>query len=625
MSRTQLSQNSLALLKRHALVVMSICYLPHITTEPSWLFIIFLAAVGYRLLADYFNYPVMPRWMRFALVMACLFLLYGSVHSTGFLIRCLLAFIILKCLELNTVRDIKALILCNFFLIFSALLVVQELWTFLYLLIAILANLSILLSVSAPAATLRQVSSKSSQQLLLVIPLSLMLFYVFPRIEPLWQVPTTSRNYTGFNDKMSFGSISQLFNDDSVVMQIAFKDKPILDGYWRGIILSIYTGDSWNPSWYNNLSFLPLQPFKENETADYEIILEPNQTKWLFYTGYPVASEPKLLFLSSHGLVRQNNDATTQRFSYSLKVQPSPPYHVLNAMEYAEATQLPNDINPRLSAWAKEQFANAHMDVPTFIQFLHDYIHQQSFWYTLKPPTLNADKNQMDRFWFDTQKGFCEHYASAVTFILRAAGIPARVVMGFHSGQWNPISHTILIQRSDAHAWLEYWLANSGWQSLDPTAFIAAERIDQTIRDRQLYLLNEAGLPWWEQFNFILESVRFFSERWFLFYNQDTQQNLLQSLGLGGWNSGDLLQASIACMVIFILLLGLYYQWRQRQIQDPLVLEYHLLQKEFRRLHISTQASATLKQQCQSLSNQSPELVTMLSAFIHRRVGRGAH
>jgi transglutaminase-like putative cysteine protease len=617
------SQHHLLALKQHTLFAVFVCYCPNFTTVPWWVSIFFIMGIGYRFIADYFSYPIMPRYIRFCIVMGCLVLLNTNIFSSGFFIRFLLVFVTLKCIEMHTVRDLKVLVLCNFYLILSALIEIQELWIILYLLIAILANLSIMLKLSASQVSLKQISRRSSQQLLIAIPLSILLFYVFPRIDPLWHVPSASQGHVGFNERMSPGSIAQVFNDDSIALQITFKKEPILNGYWRGIILSRYIGESWNPSSYTYFSFSPLRELKVNEIADYEIIVEPNQKKWLFYQGYPLAAQSDLLFSSNHGLIRKNNTATTQRFAYSIKVQ-SAPYHALKLREYAEATQLPSNSNPRLNAWSKKQFANAHQDVRSFITFLHDYIHQQPFWYTLTPPALTSKINQMDSFWFDTQKGFCEHYASAITYILRAAGIPARVILGYHGGEWNPITQSITLQQNDAHAWLEYWQDGIGWQELDPTSFIAFERIDQTIRNRQIELLNQdnylniSDVPWAQKIKLFSDSARFFTERWFLFYNQNTQQNLLQHVGLGEWDKVQLLQASVGCMILFFTLLGLYYQWRQKLRLDPLLLEYHLLQKQFRRFNISTNPSATLKQQCQSLINKAPTLTRNLSAFMHR-------
>jgi transglutaminase-like putative cysteine protease len=607
-------------LKRHILLVLCICYIPHITTQPVWLFILLLVAIAYRLTADYFNYPLMPAWVRFLLVIGCFLLLSGDAFSSGFFIRFLLTYIILKCFELNTIRDIKALVLCNFFLIFSALIVTQELWIIIYLFTALFANLSIMIKLSAPEVKLREIGSNSGWQLLIVIPLSVLLFYVFPRIDPLWRISSVTKVSNSLDDKLTPGSIASFFNDDTMAMRVTFTKNPILRGYWRAITLNVFTGESWYPSKFNPSNFAPLTELKKNEVPDYEVLLEPTQKKWLFYAGYPVAGASNLLFSSDHGLVRGTKEAIIKRFSYSLKVQ-SEPYHPISSTEFAEATQLPNNNNLQLRAWAKEQYAQLNNDTKAFIAFLHQYIHNQPFWYTLTPPALNADRNQIDRFWFETKKGYCEHYASAVTFILRAAGIPARVVLGYYGGRWNPITNTIIIQQNSAHAWLEYWQQDSGWVRLDPTSFIAPERIDKTINNRQIDLLDQSNyitisdVPWRQKITMLVDSARFYSERWFLFYNHSAQESLLQDIGLGTWSTEELLQVSVISIPIFFALIGLYYQWRQRRVQDPLLREYHLLQQQFRKLNITTHPSATIHQQCQALIERVPELACFIEDF----------
>jgi hypothetical protein len=230
----------------------------------------------------------------------------------------------------------------------------------------------------------------------------------------------------------------------------------------------------------------------------------------------------------------------------------------------------------------------------------------------------------MDEFWFETRKGFCEHYASAVTIILRSVNLPARVVVGYQGGEWNPIAHYLTIQQRDAHAWVEYWEEGSGWQQLDPTFYIAPERIDQTILDQQNQRLNHTEylgsyhLSWLQQSKLLLESARFLAERWLLFYNQDTQRNLLAHLGLGHWGVDKLLQAAIAFIILFIIIMGLWYLWWQKQSVDPLLIQYHLLQKEFKRFKVLIHPSATLIQQCQSLMNNAPNLSSLVTLFLSR-------
>lgn len=122
---------------RYALLVMLICYFPHFLTCPLWLTVFILTTLCYKLISDYFAYPLLDSKIRFIVVIICLFLLkiqYGSIISSGFFIGFLLAFIGLKTIEIHNDRDIRILILCNFYLIFASLIVVQELWIIPYLL-----------------------------------------------------------------------------------------------------------------------------------------------------------------------------------------------------------------------------------------------------------------------------------------------------------------------------------------------------------------------------------------------------------------------------------------------------------------------------------------------------------
>jgi protein-glutamine gamma-glutamyltransferase len=621
------SQHTLMMVTRHALLVMLICYLPHFATAPWWLFLLVLSAIGYRLIADYYGIPLLNAWIRFSLVVLCMVLLkiqYGTIISSGFFVGFLLTFIGLKTIETHTIRDLKVLTLCNFYLIFSALIVTQELWIIIYMLVAVVANLSLMLKLSANQASLRHIGSRSIKQVLIAIPLSILLFYIFPRIaNPLWQVPSLGQSQTGFSEKMSPGSIIDLFSDDSTALRVTFHNKPILNGYWRGLILSFYNGISWNPNDLPATAFAPLPNLPADAAPDYEVILEPHQKKWLFYLGYPAAGAPDLLFLSDSGLISKNKEIIDQRFAYQIKLR-SPPYQDLTPREFVQNTQFPKTMNPRIRAWSREQFARLNNNPESFIAFLRNYINQQPYWYTLSPPSLPNSNQQMDNFWFDTRKGFCEHYASAVTLILRSAGIPARVIVGYQGGEWNPVARYMTVKQSDAHAWLEYWQKGVGWKQFDPTFFIAAERIDQQIIDAQSYRLNQSDhvdtsdMSWLTRTRLFLESAQFFTERWLLFYNQETQSELLSKAGLGDWRMGQLLQAAVALSLLFLVLFGLVYQWRQKRSQDPLLTEYHRLQKEFRRFNVPIEPSSTLKQQCHSLSDKAPDLAPELSSFLSR-------
>ncbi len=614
----------LLLLTRYALCVMLICYLPHWVSAPLWLSISILIAVGYKLLADYFGYPKFPFIIKMIVVVVALFALkvhYQSIMTGGFFIGFLLLFVGLKSIEVSSVRDIKVIIICNFYLIFTALILNQDLWIIAYLLMAILANLVLMFRLHASKITFKQLSRQSIKQLLFVIPLGLLLFYIFPRFaEPLWRVPSQATSQLGFPDTMRPGSIAELVQDERIAFRVTFTDKPLLNAYWRGLVLNYYNGFSWVPR-PGKLPFYNLKELEASEKGDYEIIMEPHQQAWLFYTKLPVEARPPLQFSQDAGLKRSNNRPIERRFAYALKVQEMPFYQPLSQRALIQNLQQPINLNPLLAAWSKEQFNKNNRDPQAFISFLKRYIKQQPFWYTLSPPKL-AVPNQMDYFWFTTQKGFCEHYASAVTFILRAAGIPARIVIGYQGGHWNPVAQYLTVYQNNAHAWVEYWQENRGWQAFDPTSFIAPNRIDESVQnwssadsthDSFAY---SSQLSWLENSRLMLDSLRFYADRWLLFYNQEAQRDLLKKVGLQQLTMTQLLQVAIACFILFIVLIGLFYKYLQTRKLDRLTIEYELLQKQFRRLQVVTPSSATLHQQCRALIKKIPRLATTMATFL---------
>lgn len=315
---------------RYALFTTLICYLPYATIAPWWLLLFIVIALVFKLISAYYGFARLPKSILFVLIPSLLILLkihYGTIISSTFYIGFLLTFIGLKITELYTDRDLKVLIFFNFYVIFANLILIQELWIITYLVIAVFANLSLMLKITAPQASLRQIGGSSIKQVLIAIPLSIVLFYIVPRLAvPLWQVPSQTQTRIGFNGTMNPGSIAQLFHDESTAFRVTFKAQPILNGYWRGVLLNFYNGISWNSVLYGKDNFHPLPPLTANVQPDYELLLEPHQQQWLFYIDTPTASNPKLLFSPSSGLVNEKKTLITQRFSYAIQSKkiPSP-------------------------------------------------------------------------------------------------------------------------------------------------------------------------------------------------------------------------------------------------------------------------------------------------------------
>ncbi len=612
---------------RYAILVMVICFLPHIMTAPWWLSLLAILVVFYRLTAEYQQYPMLPSWFRALIVIMALVLLRWQYHSfmaSGFFIGTLLTFFWLKIIEVHSIRDVKIIVLASIYVVFAALVTNISLWVFPWLALAIMANIILLFKLELPSFQVSQLGFRSMRLLGVALPVTLVMFFIFPRFtSPLWVVNLPTEGQTAFKEEMSPGTLSSVKLDNSTAMQVRFNHKKARPNlYWYGLVLSTYDGVTWKelPKQYDRFVNVPLVFWQEK--ADYEVILEPHYKRWLFYLPNPVVALPGLKFSTSSGLMTVTEMLVNQRFSYAFSSQP-PVYRPLSPLLLQQNLQLPEHANPRLKVWATEQKQPFGEDTKAFVDFLLAFIHQQPYWYTLQPKPIGIGDDQLDRFWFDTREGYCEYYASAMAFILRASGVPARVILGYYRGEWNPLGQFLNIRQRDAHAWVEYWQPGSGWVMVDPSAAISSSRIDRDIQnalsrdeaffsDWSQYRLT---ISWFMQFKLAYASVRFFWERWILFYNQDQQQSLLKSIGLDNMKPGTLFQIWVVFAILFLFSGWFYIQYR-RSKTDPLKKEYAQLQKAMSRYLVHTLPPATLARQWQELAENKPELEGVLRGYL---------
>lgn len=612
----------------HTLLMMSICYLPFLMSAPWWITALAVITISWRLASDHFNQPLPAFWIRMGLIIGCITLL--SVYSnhffaSDFFINTLLCFFWLKVIELQKARDLRLLILISFYVIFSAFILHLTLWILFYLLFALFANITLLIKLEAPLLTYAYLIRKSVLFLAITTPVSLLLFFIFPRLsQPLWQIQWPAQHKTGFSETLAPGSLSTLYEDNSMVMRITFKKPPdSANLYWTGLILNHYNGKTWRlyPDTISNDK--ALLKLSKKTLADYEILLEPHQKRWLFYLKTPKAAWPGLQFSPDSGLTRLDKKKIHHQFAYAL-ISKTAPYQPLNQKTLQAYLQLPSKVNPKLRAWIlKEKKLSQNQTVPLIKRILQ-HIHQQPFWYTLTPKPLNLEQDPLDTFWFDTQEGYCEHYASTVAFLLRAANIPSRVIVGYYRGEWNPAGQYLTVRQKDAHAWVEYWEPGIGWQRIDPTHAIAKHRISDTLAndagmrsERFDWSVGYFNLAWWQKANLQLASIRFFWERWLLFYNQEQQHTLLKIFGLSKVDWADLLKLWSASVLGFLLLGGLWIYLRQPMKPDPVLKEYERLQREFKRFHLKTSPPATFKSICDALIQKKPTLKRTIVAYVN--------
>jgi transglutaminase-like putative cysteine protease len=273
---------------------------------------------------------------------------------------------------------------------------------------------------------------------------------------------------------MSPGSFSSLMLSEAVAFRASFKSRiPALGSmYWRGPVMTEFDGTTWRAA-------PPGPTARKSHTAspaiEYTVTVEPHGKQWLFAIDLPGEAPPRSVV--THDMQILASQPVTARVRYDMVSFIGEQYGRDERTSVLQrALHLPAGLNPKTAALA-QALRNRHADERTFMQAVLAMFNQQGFFYTLSPPLLG--QHAVDEFLFGTRSGFCEHYASAFAVLMRAAGVPARVVTGYLGGEFNPIGDYLIVRQADAHAWTEVWLRGEGWVRVDPTAVVAPGRVAQ--------------------------------------------------------------------------------------------------------------------------------------------------
>ena len=472
-----------------------------------------------------------------------------------------LLLITLKAFESSSQRDWNVLLLAMLFLIGSAVLFNQSLLTGLWLLAALTAA-AVCLAVSAGGLGLREALRCAASSLLAVLPLAAVLFVSVPRMkEPLWRIPQGGQQAkTGLSGTMQPGSISNLVQSDEWVANITFSDglKPQpRDLYWRAIIMSDFDGTRWQAMPDFAADSAPQLRVSEGRGVRYQMIIR-DQNGALPVLDYPAGVLPQGLVRRLGGTVRaERSREGLRRLDLQAALGDTLP-HALNEAEYLRYTRLPEG-NPQTRRLA-ETLAKQSPTERAFIRNVLNHFSRRHFSYTLRPPTT-AGRNSIDEFMFATRQGFCEHYAQSFAVIMRAAGLPARIVTGYQGAEYNPQGGFWQIRAKDAHAWTEVWLPSEQvWLRVDPTAAVAAVRTEQGIgsalpQNDRVLIADESAFSRWR------DAGQFYWQQWVVNYDQSRQNSFFSLLGLGGFNLKTLLLFLPAALSAALLPL---YRWQAK-------------------------------------------------------------
>jgi transglutaminase-like putative cysteine protease len=382
--------------------------------------------------------------------------------------------------------------------------------------------------------TARAAFGLAGRTLAYALPLTLLLFLFFPRVQgQIWSLPVGSAAVTGLGDEMSPGSISQLSESDDPAFRVTFEAPrpPSTSLYWRGPVLHQFDGYTWRRELGRVYRSARLE--YEGPAYRYRITLEPHRQRWWFALDLPVPPQrPGVFFTFDYQLV--SAEPVSQAVSYELAS------HIRYRSDDEASLlarridlQLPPGRNRRTLQWARRERERAGSDA-AYVTRVLELFRDGGFVYSLTPPLLDLDS--VDDFVFRTRTGFCGHYASAFATLMRAAGIPARVVTGYHGGEWNPIGQYLIVRQSDAHAWVEIWVDGRGWSRIDPTAVVAPDRLQRAALDRIAAAAGAADpliaeLGWWARTALTWDAVNTWWKIRVLDFDLGSQLELLRDLG----------------------------------------------------------------------------------------------
>jgi transglutaminase-like putative cysteine protease len=410
------------------------------------------------------------------------------------------------------------------------------------------------------------------------MPLMLLLFVLFPRIPgPLWGIPQDAHSaITGIDNTMRMGSISNLALSEQIAFRVKFEGEipSQSDRYWRGPVLWNFDGATWTE--FDNKNMMATAPILKmtGDAFNYTTTIEPNDNNWLFALDFPLNPDANLASYLQYDGQLKTVKPLSQRQQITLTSYPNYRFNAEDDTLKNVALELPFNKHPKTRQLALSwvEMTSSPSDIVTLAL---NYFNQQDFVYTLQPPLLSDDK--IDAFLFDTKEGFCEHFAASFTVLMRAAGIPARVVTGYQGGELNPVDGYLTIRQYDAHAWSEVWIAGQGWLRIDPTSAVSRQRIDQGMTQTMPNTFNQppAFIPrnkqiesLWRSIKNNLNAVDNAWNQWVLDYGPSAQKSLLKKLGMTSPNWQTMVLWLIMGFFIVSALISLYLLYN-RPDQTP--------------------------------------------------------
>jgi protein-glutamine gamma-glutamyltransferase len=545
---------------------------PHAVRMPWWLTLLALCLYAWRFWFALNRAPLPSRWLVLGVAALAILLVWmetRTVFGRTSGIFLLVVFSGLKLLETRTQRDAAVVAFLGYFLIITNFLYTQSIPTAVMMGVALYMLTATLIGLAAPQRATRANLRTAGILLAHAAPAALALFLLFPRVHgPLWGLPQDAyAGISGLSDSMAPGNLSRLVLSDAVAFRAQFEGEapPHRLLYWRGPVLWDFDGRSWN------VGTPFLAPYAAAESGgtrySYSVVLEPHNRTWLFALESAATLPEQARFTPDGQLLTAFPVRARMRYTVESISEAQPrPREIASLLR--RALRLPADFNPRALALGQEWREQSSSDAQ-ILQRAIEFLRAGKYQYTLEPPLLARDS--VDDFLFNTRAGFCEHFASAFTFLLRAAGVPARVVMGYQGGDLNPVDQIITVRQLDAHAWSEVFIRGRGWVRIDPTVAAAPRRIETGLASS---VSDAAALPFFSRTDFSLllglrhrwEALAHKWNVWVLGYNPDRQRDFMALIGMRDADWRALTATLFTVLGIFTVLL---LAWSLRRLVRP--------------------------------------------------------
>jgi transglutaminase-like putative cysteine protease len=607
---------------RWLLASLALVAAPHALHMPAWTVALIATLIAWRAYIGYARLALPNRWLLLLFALAAtfgVFLSYRTIFGRDAGVTLLVVMLGLKLLETRTLRDAMLLSFLSYFLVITNFLYSQTIGTGLYMLACTVFITATMVSLNfAEAEPPFRVQLRTAALMLAQsVPLMLVLFLLFPRVPgPLWGLPRDAfAGTSGLSDTMTPGSLSSLALSDAVAFRVRFESQipRAKDLYWRGPLMWDFDGRTWSVQFF---VYTAPRIDAEGDPVAYEVTLEPHNRRWLFALDLPAVIPPRAVAGTDYQLY--SVQPVINRLRYDMTSLLNARFgEVESRYSLHRALQLPARLNPRaqeLGRALRQKHANDEDIIADMLGMF-----RRNFVYTLEPPLLG--EHPVDEFLFSTRSGFCEHYASAFAVVMRAAGIPTRIVTGYQGGEVNALGNYLIVRQADAHAWTEVWLKDRGWVRVDPTFAVAPVRVDTGILAAvprtdslplmvrtQFELLRQARLTWdymanaWNQ--------------WVLGYTPERQRWLLANAGVDDatWQKLTAILFVLAGAIV-AMFTALALRRLKSRVRDPVRIAYQTFCDRLRRKGLPRGAAEGPVDYARRLEQARPDLAPAVGAI----------